>query len=108
MNCKVKKETSAPAVNMYRRSNIDGGCYTRNPSLGGGTPGGTPVIQILKRGEYVKSLEHHICKVKKETAAAPPATIPRPTPPSILTEGQNVRRILYEEPVVGGAEPPAP
>ena len=38
--------------------------YTMNPSLGGGTP----VIQILKRGEYVKSLEHVICKVKKETA----------------------------------------
>ena len=32
-------------------------------------------IQILKRGEYVKSLEHQICKVKKETGVARP----RPT-----------------------------
>ena len=29
-------------------------------------------IQILKRGEYVKSLEHQICKVKKETVARRP------------------------------------
>jgi hypothetical protein len=49
---------------------MDGGSYamytmyTMNPSMGGGTP----VIQILKREEYVKSLEHVICKVKKETA----------------------------------------
>ena len=50
-----------------------------------------------------KSLEHVNCKVKKETAA------PRRRPPSIWTEGKNVRRMLYnvhDEPVVGGAEPP--
>ena len=53
-----------------------GGCYTMSPSWGGGTPGGTPVIQILKRGgKYVKSLEHQISKVKKETGVARP----RPT-----------------------------
>ncbi len=40
-----------------------GGCYTMYPSLGGGTPGGTPVIQILKTGMYVKSLEHMKSKV---------------------------------------------
>ena len=37
--------------------------------MGGGTPGGTPVIQILKPDAcYRKSLEHMNCKVKKETA----------------------------------------
>ena len=44
--CKVKKETAAPAAPRPRRRygpkvRIDGGCYamyTRNPSLGGGTP----------------------------------------------------------------------
>ena len=46
-----------------------------------------------------KSLEHVNCKVKKETAA------PRRRPPSIWTEGKNVRRMLYDEPVVGGRNP---
>jgi len=44
-----------------------------------------------------KSLEHVNCKVKKETAAPQP---------SILTEGQNGRRMLIES-RRGGAEPPA-
>jgi hypothetical protein len=53
-NCKVKKETGAPRRRYGPKVRMDGGCYTmytmytRNPSLGGGTPGGTPVIQILK------------------------------------------------------------
>jgi hypothetical protein len=47
-----------------------------------------------------KSLEHHICKVKKETAKR---AVRRP--PSICTVGQNVRRMLCDEPVVGGRNP---
>ena len=43
-----------------------------------------------------KSLEHMNCKVKKRDG--------RP-PPSIWTEGKNRRRMLYDEPVVGGRNP---
>ncbi len=43
---------------------MDGGCYTMYtmytmyPSLGGGTPGGTPVIQILKLGGSMLNLSN--------------------------------------------------
>ena len=66
VNCKVKKETAAPRRRYGPKVRMDGGCYTRNPSLGGGTP----VIQILKPDAcYRKSLEHMNCKVKKGTGA---------------------------------------
>ena len=51
-------------------------------------------------GEYVKSLEHQISKVKKRRSSAP-----APAPPSIWTEGKNGRRMLYDEPVAGGRNP---
>jgi hypothetical protein len=55
VNCKVKKETAAPAAPRPRRRygpkvRIDGGCYamyTRNPSWGGRNPQGKNLRRML-------------------------------------------------------------
>ena len=135
-NCKVKKETATRAVASRRRfpspavavrpSILTEGKNGRRmlynvqeePVVGGRNPLKKKVsrdwvyIVILTRGVdacYRKSLEHPICKVKKETGGVSHRR--PPPPPSIYTVGQNVRRMLcdvynvHDEPVVGGGTP---